>query len=345
MIELGNIGKIIITKKLKKQINFLHKKIGNTEWSGILIYNHIKGNIKNMNNLVFKTDNLYLMDIGNSGNTNFEYTANSVNSMYDDIPKAIELSTGLIHSHHNMGAFHSPKDMQELKNNSDKYNYYVSLVVDFQETYKCKIGFPSKTEQVNTSYVKNTKGKIVQIKRTIKENNILLGDLEVEIEGDETVNDWFIKRHTKIIEDKKAKNVINSYNNPTEYNILKDYNKDSNFNKYSNRNFNTLIKEKPNKLEKFLKAILTLDDQSTMSLTDAKIYFTDMQGVDRDNYFDVLEAEIEIFHDNIFGVNKIFEIETHIKNVVATLELYPVKHPNISRLIKVLTDFEMFEYE
>ena len=65
-ITLGTIGKVIIPIELKKQIDYLHKKVGSFEWSGVLVYKHESGNIEELNNLVFKAIGFYLMDIGSS---------------------------------------------------------------------------------------------------------------------------------------------------------------------------------------------------------------------------------------------------------------------------------------
>ena len=61
-IEVNNIptvGRIIISNKLKNKIDFLHRKVGKLEWSGILIYKFESGVIENMKDLIFRAVDLY----------------------------------------------------------------------------------------------------------------------------------------------------------------------------------------------------------------------------------------------------------------------------------------------
>ena len=99
MIKLGTIGKIIITDNLKKQIDYYHKQIGNTEWSGTLFFDHTGGNIHKLKDLEFRASNVYLMDIGSAAFTNFE-NGGEVAKAFDAIGDT-ELSSlrGFIHSH------------------------------------------------------------------------------------------------------------------------------------------------------------------------------------------------------------------------------------------------------
>lgn len=99
--SLGIIGTLKITKNLQQIIDRLHYKIGATEWSGILFYKLISGDIKDLKNLVFEADFLYPMNIGSSAYTEFDYNSEVINA-YDVFESGIEQSTGLVHSHHNM---------------------------------------------------------------------------------------------------------------------------------------------------------------------------------------------------------------------------------------------------
>lgn len=98
MINIGKIGKIIIPDNMKKHIDFLHNSIGRTEWSGILFYKHTSGKIGDFKDLVFEAIDLFLMDIGTSGYTSFEYDKDIIQA-YDNIPESMECLTGLIHTH------------------------------------------------------------------------------------------------------------------------------------------------------------------------------------------------------------------------------------------------------
>ena len=94
--EIGNVGKIIIPEKLKRKFDFLHKSIGNTEWSGILIYKTLVKSVKSLQNLVFRAEDIFLMDIGVATYTSYNYDGDVV-TMYDTIPHAMDMNIGHVH--------------------------------------------------------------------------------------------------------------------------------------------------------------------------------------------------------------------------------------------------------
>lgn len=99
MKKLGKIGKIIITDRLKKQINYYHKENPGKEWSGILFFKHTGGNIEDLKNIEFTATDAYIMDIGSETFTKFEMDKEIVKA-YDVIgDENLESLTGLVHSH------------------------------------------------------------------------------------------------------------------------------------------------------------------------------------------------------------------------------------------------------
>ena len=126
--SIGTVGKIIIPEKIQKYIDTLHKYVGATEWSGILFYKLTKGNIKKFKDLEFTVQFIYPMNIGSSAYTEFDYNSQVMNA-YDLQEDLIECSSSLIHSHHNMSAFFSGTDTDELLSNASNFNYYISLLI------------------------------------------------------------------------------------------------------------------------------------------------------------------------------------------------------------------------
>lgn len=118
------------------EINFLHRKIGGTEWSGILLYSHREGDIKDADNLTLVAEEIFLMDIGSPGYTEYINDVDSILELVDNYPRyeSGELKIGHIHTHHSMGTGFSATDMSELQDNAPSHNYYLSLIVNF----KCK---------------------------------------------------------------------------------------------------------------------------------------------------------------------------------------------------------------
>jgi len=217
-INIGNVGKIILTKNIQAFINKLHSSIGATEWSGVLFYKITNGNIKDLKNLEITTDFLYPMNIGDSSYTEFDYSGELMNA-YDINEQAMEMSYGMVHSHHSMGAFFSPTDIDELKSNCQHYNFYISLIVNFNGNYCAKIAIPSKAKsQMKLSYTDEI-GNNVFKKRDTVEDVIMIGDLSVEFEGVECPV-WLTARieelkNKKKLEDAQKSNLSRSlkYNN------------------------------------------------------------------------------------------------------------------------------------
>lgn len=123
------------------QINFLHKKVGKTEWSGILLYSHKEGSIEDADDLVMVAEQIFLMDIGTAAGTEYINDIDSILEMVERYPRYEqgELKIGHIHSHHNMDAYFSNVDMDELQINSPSHNYYLSLIVNFKSKPVAKI--------------------------------------------------------------------------------------------------------------------------------------------------------------------------------------------------------------
>lgn len=137
--------KLILSKNLLNQINYAHREIGDIEWSGMLLFKEIEGNIE-QNNLTLLCDYVYLLDVGTSAYTEFSVDENIVD-MYEDYPEAINSKIGIIHTHHSMNCFFSGTDMSELQDNTDKYPYYLSLIVNHKGQYCAKVAYIASTEE------------------------------------------------------------------------------------------------------------------------------------------------------------------------------------------------------
>jgi hypothetical protein len=315
-VSLGEIGILKISTSLQKIIDYLHYKIGSTEWSGILFYKLTKGDIKDLRNLEFIADFLYPMNIGSSAYTEFDYSGDIIDA-YDIYQEGIEQSTGLVHSHHSMESFFSGTDTSELKDNAGHYNFYISLIVNFAHEYCAKVAFPSKTTVISEFSIKDTLGKLFKRKSQKKENTLLTGDLKVVIEGEVEKPAW-LENRVKNLEVKKAGiPVFTSYSNinsdigtgytpyqgnPRVYNDL-DWKPDYSSNP-NNNNFKKDWKTSPmqNRSAKFLSALISLKHTDT----NANLYQTfqelNLLAEDELTQFEVaFESQVEPIHSAIYG--------------------------------------------
>lgn len=74
--ELKKHAKLLLPKDLLLKIHYLHHKIKQVEWSGILMYKVKSGSIEDPENLVLEVVDFALMDIGTSGYTEYDFSAN-----------------------------------------------------------------------------------------------------------------------------------------------------------------------------------------------------------------------------------------------------------------------------
>ena len=128
--------KLIVPEKVEEKIRYLIRKFPSTEWSGVLFYSHT-GNFED-NDLVITCQDIYPMDLGTMGWTEFKMSEDVAAYMADNL-EVFEYETGLIHSHHTMGAFFSSQDNRMLQQEGNDTNCFVSLVVDTRGQYVARI--------------------------------------------------------------------------------------------------------------------------------------------------------------------------------------------------------------
>lgn len=189
-------GKVVISPLLAAQITHLHKLAGNKEWSGVLFFSPINEDLSNPSNFRAVAEAVYPMDIGTAGYTEYEFTPETVIDMYERYPKADpagkpKWKMGHIHTHHGMGAYFSGTDDQELKDNANKYAYYLSLVVDFQGTYKCKVAFVAEVKRKISA--KHSSGWKV-IKQ--EESELIFAAFDVDVVM--SLDAWFTDRSKEV---------------------------------------------------------------------------------------------------------------------------------------------------
>lgn len=176
MIDTNKKYKMYIPKEVGDTIKTLCREIPNLEWSGILFYtyeNNILGELK------INVVDIYPMDIGTVTTTEFEITPEVASYIAENI-NLFECQIGLVHSHNNMKSFFSGTDINTLKEEGEKRNHFLSLVVNNSGEYVAKI----TSKKINK--------KIVNIKYIIPsfDNSSFEGTAEEEIEDIEVlIND------------------------------------------------------------------------------------------------------------------------------------------------------------
>ena len=130
--------KINIPLHVERKIRILCREIHNVEWSGVLFY-RINGSFED-GSLEVDCVDIFQMDEGSSGYTEFDMSADVMNYMVEH-PELIseDVYQGLIHSHASMSTFFSGTDTNTLLAEGSDVNHFVSLIVNNAGTYTAGI--------------------------------------------------------------------------------------------------------------------------------------------------------------------------------------------------------------
>ena len=109
-------------------------------------------------NLEIHCQDIFPMDLGTGGWTEFKMTPDVTAYIAENLD-LFQCETGLIHSHHTMGAFFSGQDQKTLQVEGNDTNCFVSLIVDTKGTYVAAI---TRKVQSKTEITKKSLGTLYQ---------------------------------------------------------------------------------------------------------------------------------------------------------------------------------------
>lgn len=195
VVELKERGKLFLTDDFIMQINYLHSRTGAKEWSGLLMYEVVKGSIAKPKEFSLRAKHIFLMDIGTSAYTEYK-TDEDIVDLYDNIEGSMDMKTGQIHTHHNMSTFFSGTDKSELMDNVDKYNYYLSLIVNFEGNYAAKVAFLSDVKTQSMMSYSDDAGQLKTFKTVEKEKAMVVIDMQIYYDSENT---FFFNRYDQVV--------------------------------------------------------------------------------------------------------------------------------------------------
>jgi proteasome lid subunit RPN8/RPN11 len=201
--------KLSITQNLLYKIYRLCQVNNPVEWSAVLIYKILEGSVEDPGNFKLEAIDLFLMDIGTSGYTEYEFDE-SVAGFLCDNPKYMEVgyALGHIHSHNNMETFFSGTDKQELKDNAPNHEFYLSLIVNNKNNMCAKIAIAEEVETIVTTNRK-TRGFKNWFKGTPKKtmsSSVVDYDCDIRLLSDTTFEKRLIE--IKDISEARPKHII-----------------------------------------------------------------------------------------------------------------------------------------
>lgn len=210
---------MIIPAKVEEKIRYLIRKFPHTEWSGVLFIRHT-GTFED-NNLVITCEDLYPMDLGSSGWTEFKMTEDVTAYMAENI-ELFECDLALCHSHHSLGAFFSGQDIKTLQIEGNDTNCFVSLIVDTRGTYQAAItrkltqNIESTIKHYSHSYEFFGEGTVQESGNPVEETkvteNTIIEYFMLDIQKEEVTNPLeYLDSRFEEIEEKKKVNVVKPY--------------------------------------------------------------------------------------------------------------------------------------
>jgi len=214
VVTLKDKATVTISRELLNQIQVLHKNVGGDEWSGILIYSTTEGRIEEPGTWKILAEKVIPMDIGNASYTEYEINPDdefSFEAWTDALEQGKKM--GHIHTHHGMETFFSGTDMSELHDNAPKYNYYLSLIVNFKEYHKwcAKVAFCGTIEktgklQTKRSYIGNLGFSTESTEEEVNEVEQVMYTIDCDLVL-EDLGESFYKRIAELQESKRKTTV------------------------------------------------------------------------------------------------------------------------------------------
>jgi hypothetical protein len=197
-----------MSEKLMSQVRFLCRSIREDEWSGILFYTST-GEFGTESFSVV-AEELYLMDIGSSTYTEYDWGDPELIKFMMANPPVRKMQKGHIHSHNKMDVFFSGTDIDELAENAENHNYYLSVIVNNEGDICAKIAFHAKMRLTRTCTFSDGNGKEIIRTFTDKEETESIFAYSCKITTPDTLEDGFRDRFLDLKKEKEKPKVYTS---------------------------------------------------------------------------------------------------------------------------------------
>ena len=163
---------LTMPKQFSEKVKYLCNKIHDVEWSGVLFYS-LNGSIKDPKNLEIILQDILPLDKGSKTYTSYDLDDRYVTYLMDN-PEVMEWQVGHIHSHNTMSVFFSLTDQEELHENAENHNMYLSLIVNNRMEFKAKIGTIGIVSQSVVYSLNDEKGEEYSVARRSEEHKRLI---------------------------------------------------------------------------------------------------------------------------------------------------------------------------
>jgi hypothetical protein len=214
-----------VSERLQHQIYFLCSEVDSAyEWSGTLFYT-VEGELGE-DNFKITAQELYLQDIGTKTYTEYDPGNPTFIKFLFENPRFLEMKQGHIHSHNTMPVFFSDTDNDEIRDNSEFHNYYLSLIVNNRNEMCAKVAFRATEKRETKSIVsyRGGNGQMRQKEVTGETEESSVYAYNCDITTTDIVGESFSERFLQVEKDredkekmaKKAKEMAKSHFPPKE---------------------------------------------------------------------------------------------------------------------------------
>jgi hypothetical protein len=214
---LSQTFQLTLSKNLRDKFQFHCKKHPSVEWSGVLFYRVLKGDISDISNLHIEAFDFLLMDVGSGAATNYDLSKVVLTYMLQkDLDLGVNCYMGHIHSHHSMQSYFSSVDEDELCLNAPQHNAYLSVIVNCRDEVVAKL---AQVMEVNTgvsiSTYKDFKGIVVKAENPAEQKNRIVSyNAVIKFEENLNIAEWEA-RHAEVYKP-PVSTLINRGNKPVK---------------------------------------------------------------------------------------------------------------------------------
>lgn len=322
-MNLKDSIKVNLTEQVFNKIRTLCSIINEVEWSGAIFYD-IEGSFQKPQDIKIIVHDLIPLDKGNSAYTEYSFDERLMEYAMKKGYLERAMKIGHIHSHHNMKTFFSGTDNDEVNENSEFQNPYLSIIVNNRGDYSAKIAFRGQAKESSVSYdFVDIDGKQSQFVNNSKKEVVFCYECDViNPEYDED----FANQINNICTPKSLSKEINIYNQSFDFDEGLDE-EDENKNLYSYLLLcgSCSLEEIPS-----LEVTLASLQQRLFLKKNSKEWI--------DKFFHTFEDNLKKFFSTISFENIDFTAEYYLNALIDELYFYPEAELIMNTIEKYITD-------
>lgn len=160
-----------------------------------------EGDVTDIANFKVVAKEVFLKDIGTVAFTSFNFGSDEVKRMMAN-EELMDYTIGKIHSHHSMNTFHSGTDWEDLWQNTETTNFYLSFITNNRFDLEVKIGWRVKQKVKTTTdyYMIGANGEQtpMQMEEVKEDFMFIVANGDITVESDNTPEQWFIDRLAEV---------------------------------------------------------------------------------------------------------------------------------------------------